>query len=96
MSSIKITNEDLYKNKYSIEILEKNINNLNKKRLINTQTLTADFCVKYLLDNNIDSGNEDSYIFDESYILHSQEHISEKEWNQSIHNFTLEKKLQKK
>ena len=85
---ITITNEDLYKNKYSIEILEKNINNLNKKRLINTQKLTADFCIKYLLDNNnIDSGNEDSYIFDEAYILNTQEHISEKEWNQSINKF---------
>ena len=84
MSNEKINEEDLYNNQYSIEILEKNINNLNKKRVINTQILTADFCVKYLLDNNIDSGSEDSYIFDKSYILNSQEHITEKEWDQAI------------
>ena len=87
MSNEKINEEDLYNNQYSIEILEKNINNLNKKRVINTQKLTADFCVKYLLDNNINSGNEDSYIFDEAYILNSQEHITEKEWKQSIQKY---------
>jgi hypothetical protein len=66
-----ITEKSLYKKKYSIEILEKNIYYLNKKRVLTTQILTADFCVKYLLNNDdISSGSEDSYIFDEAYILH--------------------------
>ena len=87
MTNEKINEEDLYNKQYSIEILEKNINYLNKKRVINTQKLTADFCVKYLLDNNINSGSEDSYIFDEAYILNSQEHITEKEWKHSIQKY---------
>jgi len=84
MSYSKINEEDLYVKQYSIEILEKNIHNLNKKRVINTQKLTADFCVNYLLDNNIDSGSEDSYIFDKAYILNRQQHITNEEWNQAI------------
>jgi hypothetical protein len=87
MNYEKINEEDLYKKKYTIDILEKNINTLNKKRVINTQKLTADFCVKYLLDNNIDSGSEDSYIFDKAYILNSQEHITDKEWEEAIQKF---------
>jgi hypothetical protein len=84
MSYERIIEEDLYIKQYSIEILEKNIHNLNKKRVINTQKLTADFCVNYLLDNNIDSGSEDSYIFDEAYILNSQQHITDEEWSKAI------------
>ena len=79
-----ITNEDLYKKKYSIDILEKNIKILNKIRLVNTQKLTAYFCVRYLLDNNIESGDEDSYILDAAYILNSQPHISDEEWEEAI------------
>jgi hypothetical protein len=87
MNYEKINEEDLYKQQFPIEILEKYIHKLNKKRVINTQKLTADFCVKYLLDNNIDSGSEDSYIFDEAYILNSQFHITEKEWNQAVQKY---------
>ena len=77
----KITNKDLFNNKYSIDILEKNINMLNKKIILFTQILTAEFCVKYILDLDIDSGSEDSYIFDKNYILESQPHISNEEFD---------------
>ena len=40
--------------------------------------------VNYLLDNNIDSGSEDSYIFDKAYILNRQEHITNEEWNLAV------------
>ena len=79
--SSTITNKDLFNNKYSIDILEKNINMLNKKIILFTQTLTAEFCVKYILDLDIDSGSEDSYIFDKNYILESQPHISNEEFD---------------
>lgn len=79
--SSTITNKDLFNNKYSIDILEKNINMLNKKIILFTQILTAEFCVKYILDLDIDSGSEDSYIFDKNYILESQPHISNEEFN---------------
>jgi hypothetical protein len=59
--------------------LEKNVNHLNKKILISTQKLNAFFCIKYLLNLNIDSGNEDSYLFDINYILEKQPHILEED-----------------
>ncbi len=80
---MNVTNSDLLanKNKYSIEILEKNIveNHLDEKILLATQILTPEFCVKYILDLDIDNGGEESYIFDICYILSFQKHISEKD-----------------
>ena len=80
---MKVTNTDLLKNryKYSIDILEQNIveNHLDEKILLATQTLTPAFCVKYILDLDIDNGGEESYIFDICYILEFQKHITEDE-----------------
>tara|TARA_B100001093_G_C26165828_1_gene733543 strand:+ start:113 stop:373 length:261 start_codon:yes stop_codon:yes gene_type:complete len=67
-------------NKYSIEELEKNINNLNKKILLSTQKLSVEFCIKYILDLDINNGNEDSYIFDVNYILSFQKHLTESQF----------------
>jgi len=49
---MKVTNTDLLanRNKYSIDILEKVSNILMKKMFLATQTLTPEFCVKYILD----------------------------------------------
>ena len=70
---MKVTNTDLLNNryKYSIDILEQNIveNHLDEKILLATQTLTPEFCVKYILDLDIEGGGEESYIFDVCYIL---------------------------
>ena len=80
---MNVTNTDLLanKNKYSIEILEQNIvkNHLDEKIMLSTQKLTPEFCVKYILDLDIDNGGEESYIFDICYILSFQKHITEKE-----------------
>jgi hypothetical protein len=77
----RITNMDLLNNKfkYDINILEKNVKHLNKKILISTQNLDAKFCIKYLLNLDIESGNEDSYLFDINYILDKQPHINEQD-----------------
>ena len=58
MTIITITDTDLINNKnfYDIDILEFNIKNLNKKILLSTQKLTPEFCIKYILDMDIDSG----------------------------------------
>lgn len=76
-----VNNTDLLKNKfkYSIEILEENVNHLDEKILLATQKLTPEFCVKYILDLNIEGGGEETYIFDVCYILGFQKHITEKE-----------------
>ena len=65
----KITTNNLYHAKYTMDVLEKNMDRLNKKVLLCTQTLTAEFCVKHILEMDIDSGSEDSYIFYTAYKL---------------------------
>ena len=75
----KIINSDLRLRQYDIKTLEDNIDVLHSKTLVTTQKLTADFCIKYILDMDIESGNEDSYIFDFPYILFFQKHLSYEE-----------------
>lgn len=71
-----IYNYELSNNRYSIEILEYNIDRLSLKRLLLTQHLSPNFCLKYLL-NSEEYGmcNEDSYIT-KTDILTYQKHIS--------------------
>jgi hypothetical protein len=63
---------------------EKHINHLSKKFILYTQKLTAEFCVKYLYNPDIDSDSEDSYIWDMDYILEQQDHISEEEFQEAL------------
>ena len=72
-----ITDFTLLKNKYQIDILERNVDKLDKKILLATQELTAEFCIKYIWDPDTDSGSEDSYIYDFAYILDFQPHLNE-------------------
>ena len=74
-----ISDFTLLKNKYEIDILERNVEKLDKKILLATQVLTADFCIKYIWDPETDSGSEDSYIYDFAYILDFQPHLTEDE-----------------
>ena len=71
-------------NKFPINILEQNIHNLNKKILLATQKLTVEFCIKYILDLDIDNGSEDSYIYDVDYILDFQKHLTRQEFKQLL------------
>jgi hypothetical protein len=74
-----LTDDDLLNNpnKYTIEELEANIKYLNKKILLFSQTLTAEFCVRYIMDMDIDNGSEDSYIYDVNYITSFQKHLTD-------------------
>jgi len=80
----KITDHMLRYHKFDIHILEKNINNLSLKTLLYTQTLTAEFCVKYILDEKYASCIEDIYI-DFGDVLNAQPHISKQDLLQAIH-----------
>lgn len=71
-------------NKFPINILEQNIHNLNKKILLATQKLTVEFCIKYILDMDIDNGSEDSYIYDVDYILDFQKHLTRQEFKELL------------
>jgi len=79
MNKMKINNNDLRKFKYAKNVLIQNIAHLDQKTLLATQCLDAEFCIKYILDMNTESGNEDSYIFDINYILSFQKHLSKEE-----------------
>jgi len=74
-----ITNQDLYKNKYQLDILEKNIMSLSGKTLLHTQYLTAEFCAKYILNDNYYEGVEEDYLYTGYFVLQKQKHISQEE-----------------
>ena len=80
-----LTDFDLFTHQfsYSVEELENNITNLSPKYLVSTQSLTAEFCIKYILDSVVDSGSEDSYIFDKNYILFMQPHITSESFDEA-------------
>ena len=82
----KITNSDLRnnKNKYSLLELEANINNLQIKIVLNTQTLNADFCAKYILDENRATCEEDLWLIDIGYVLTKQPHITREELEEKM------------
>jgi len=64
-------NTDLYFNEYPVEELEKYIDQLSIKTLLYTQTLTVEFCKKYMLDGK---GEED---FTVKEILFAQDHLKD-------------------
>lgn len=74
---VKITTNDLIYNKFDIQTLESNIDHLDFKTLLRTQILTAEFCIKYLLNNEYASCVEDTYYFTYGKILLYQTHITE-------------------
>ena len=77
-----IQHHDLMYNKYDIETLEYNIDNLGLRRLLVTQKLTVDFCIKYLL-NPEEYGMcvEDHYISKDDILLY-QPHINKTSFDQ--------------
>ena len=82
----KITNSNLRnnKNKYSLLDLETNINNLQIKIVLNTQILNADFCAKYILDENRATCEEDLWLIDIGYVLIKQPHITREELEEKM------------
>ena len=74
MKDKELTDEDLRKNKYPLDILIKNVCNLSTKTLLRWQILDADFCKKYILDESYLSV-EESYLVTYDYILKTQPHL---------------------
>jgi phenylalanyl-tRNA synthetase alpha subunit len=72
---ILLNDSMLRKKKYDIEVLEKNIYNLSMKTLLYTQDLTADFCIKYILNEKYASCVEDTFL-SMGDILNAQKHIT--------------------
>ena len=72
---ILLNDSMLRKKKYDIEVLEKNIYNLSMRTLLYTQDLTADFCIKYVLNEKYASCVEDTFL-SMGDVLNSQKHIT--------------------
>jgi hypothetical protein len=81
----KLTYFDIIKNKYSTEELEANLKHLEIKHILQYQTLTADFCAKYVLNEDYATCEEDLYLIDIGYVLYHQKHLTQEE---------IEKKLE--
>jgi len=84
MTEQKITTRDLLNNKYDIQTLENQIDNLDFKVLLRTQTLTAEFCVKYILNDDYASCVEDTYYFDYNRVLLHQSHLTENQLDEAF------------
>lgn len=82
-----ITNSTLRQHKYSIEQLEKYINDLNMKILVNTQKLTIDFCVKYILNEEYAQCNEEVDLLTVHYVSYNQPHLDEAELLNAYYKF---------
>lgn len=82
-----IQDYDLRNKQYSIEILEKNIDNLTNKTLLYTQKLTADFCAEYILNEEYACCVEETYInfYD---VLQAQKHITKTELYDAIQKYS--------
>jgi hypothetical protein len=75
---MSITNRDLYRKKYSIEIIELNVDDLEIRTMLSTQVLTAEFCVKYILNDDYVSTVEERYICDSDVLFH-QKHLTQQD-----------------
>jgi len=60
--SIIITTDDLYKNQYDYETLKANIYAVSLFDILKTQRLSADFCVKYILNKDFQLLDQDKLI----------------------------------
>jgi len=74
----QLTDLDLRKNKYPIDVLIKNFNYVSNTALLLYQTLDADFCKKYIL-NEAYQTVEESYKIDIEYVLKRQPHLTYKD-----------------
>jgi len=72
----QINNLSLEYQKYSIDVLEENIHKLSLWKLLKTQILNREFCIKYILNDEHASCDEDTYITWQDVIQH-QPHIAE-------------------
>jgi len=76
------------KNQYDIETLEYNISNLELRKLLQTQKLTPEFCVKYILNPEEHGMSREDYYFCDYDILIYQKHITKEELINARKNLT--------
>ena len=75
---MNLTDADLRKRKYPLDVLIQNVNNLSASTLLRHQTLSAEFCRTYLLDDTLLTV-EEQYLITTDFILKRQPHIALKD-----------------
>jgi hypothetical protein len=88
---ILLNDSMIRKKKYNIELLEKNIHNLSMRTLLYTQDLTAEFCIKYVLNEKYASCVEDTFL-SIGDVLNSQKHITRSSIYQAYNKVYYEKR----
>lgn len=73
--NIKLNDLDLKTKKYPLDILLKNLYNLSTTGLVNHQILDADFCKKYILNEELQCV-EEQYKITIEYVLKRQPHLT--------------------
>lgn len=76
--SNKITDNDLRKQKYPIQVLIDNADHLSISTLLRWQILDAHFCKKYILNEEYQCV-EEKYLITIEYVLKRQPHLTYKE-----------------
>ena len=84
---MSLSNDDIEINKYSVEELEQSIRALSMTILVNYQILTADFCAKYILDEDNMDCYEERCRLDYWYVLRKQPHITREELLESMKKY---------
>ena len=83
----RLSNIDLYYNKFDEATLLENLDNLSLKTILHTQILSEEFCAKHIFCvSNINDGDEDSYLFDINHIMNKQPHLNENKLEKLINN----------
>lgn len=76
--NIKLNDLDLRKKQYPVDVLIKNMYNLSTTGLVNYQKLDADFCKKYILNEELQCV-EEQYKITIEYVLKRQPHLKYEE-----------------
>jgi hypothetical protein len=90
-----ICQEDLYKNQYPRNILKDNIYGVSLMDILKTQILTAEFCVKYILNSDFQISEEDQKI-DMELVIELQPHITRIEFVSAQVEATKNKQLKQR
>jgi hypothetical protein len=72
-------NHDLYQKQWPVAELEANINNLSLKTILYTQTITAEFAVRYILTTDDYASCVEETYYDLDDVLDLQPHLTRDE-----------------
>lgn len=72
--NMTLTDRDLRNKKYTLDELRMNATQLSISTLLKWQTLDADFCKEYILNEEYQSV-EEQYMVDINYVLKMQPHL---------------------